>query len=106
MPKLPAARPLPYADKNDPNLHRGIVQTSTSGVVTVDLGLNHNNFAVQLTLMGGVSADGVILAWAYGTKKGTFVITASKRPGAYGAWIADTVARDVSFVAYSGATVE
>ena len=107
MPKLASPRPFPYQSLNEPSRHSGIVKTSAVGVVTVDLGINHNNFLVDLTLQGTIVdlADAPCFTWAYGTKKGTFVLTCYKRPAAFGAWIADTVVRSFVFTAQVASVV-
>lgn len=105
-PKLASARPLPYQDLSLPTLHHGVV--SVTGSKTVDLKITHNNFDVtSLCIKGGLTklAKGHILAWDYGTQKGTFVITIAKHDAAFGDLIAATAALDVSFSVMEGTPV-
>lgn len=92
-----------WADRVYSGLHRGVSVTSATGVATIDLGINHNNFAVTIELMGGATelANGYVAAWDYGTRRGTFVVTLFKRPAAYGAWIAATAAVRFSFIVHA-----
>jgi len=78
---------------------------SVTGTLTVDLGIRHNNFlVVSLLAKGGLTAiaNGFEPAWDYGTVPGTFVITIAKQDAAFGNLIADTVARNVTFVVLEG----
>ena len=102
--------PTPYAHRALPGLHSGIV--AVTGTITVDLGIGHNNFVPSLTLQASLAADAnkaSSLTWAYGSRLGTFVISAWKvtTPGAAGnpTLIAATSAVNVSFTAIADSTV-
>lgn len=104
---LRTPKALPYASNTFPGLHRGVVSITAAqaGVLDVDLGIKHNNFTVNLNVMGGATegANGYDEYWDYHpTRRGVFRITIMKRPAAFGAWIAATLALRVSFTAQEG----
>ena len=95
--------PVPqYRHPNHPQHQYGVV--SVTGTATVETGLGHNNFLVQLCIKGGLTAlaDGCSLAWDYGSKAGTFVITVTKQDAAFGDLILATVAKSVVFEVLAG----
>lgn len=103
---LASPRPLPFQSHFDPQVHLGTV--TVTGTATVDLGLNHNNFTVVPSIKGGITdlAPAISVAWNYGTKKGTFVITVGKATAAGTTTvIAATVAVAISFLAYAEAAI-
>jgi len=94
-------RPKPFQSHQDANIHLG--EVTVTGTATVDLGINHNNFKVIPSIRGGLTslAPAHIVAWDYGTKKGTFVITVGKATNASTTTvIAATAAVVISFIAY------
>ena len=99
--------PLPYQSKSLSELHRGLVQSTTSGTALIDLGIGHNNFVPVIQIKGGATEEALdlMLDWAYGTKPGSFTVLVYKRPGSYGAWIPDTAARTLGFIAVAGDSV-
>lgn len=95
--------PVPqYRHPNHPQFQYGIV--SVVGTKTIDTGLRHNNFVVDISIKGGLTAlaDGGTIAWDYGTDAGTFVITVSKQDAAFGPLIAATVAKNIAFIVLAG----
>lgn len=102
-----SARPQPYVSPHHPLLHRGVVEVT--GQKTVDLGIGHNNFTPSLNIKGGISAlaPAHIVAWDYGSKPGTFVITVGKATGAGDTTvILATATVNVSFTVIAGASAE
>jgi hypothetical protein len=102
MPAIKNAfAPQPYAHVSLPGIHSGI--ESVTGTKTIDLGIGHNNFVPSLTLQASLAADAnkaSYLSWSYGTKLGTFVISAWKATAAgTTTLIAATAAVNVSFTA-------
>lgn len=85
-----------------PQHQYGVV--SVTGTKTVDTGLGHNNFVVYPSVKGGLAAiqAGALVAWDYGTTLGTFVLTVTKFDAAFGPLIADTVAKNISYLILSG----
>lgn len=107
MPRL-ASAPVPtYRHPNMPQLHYGIVSV-VAGVATIDLGIRHNNFIVTDARPKGALtaiATGLLIAWDYGTRRGTFVLTLAKQDAAFGPLILETVTRDISFAVLEGNAV-
>lgn len=105
MPRL-SDPPIPkYRRPGAIGEHYGIV--TVTGSLEVDLGIGHNNYIVELTLMGAISAIATdpLFAWDYhATKKGVFVITVGKFDTAFGPLILATTAKNFSFVAREGTT--
>ena len=98
--------PRPYQSPSNPGFHRGIV-TVSSGSATVDLGIGHNNFIVSPSFKGdqGDLEVSPNIAWAYGTKPGTFVLAVSKLDIAGTDTDPATVDIDVAFIAIADASV-
>lgn len=106
MPKLASPRPKKYESRHQPGLHKG--QVTFTGSTTIDLGINHNNFDFVMQQKGALAALNAApqLAWDYGTKKGTVVITAGKYTAAGDTTIiAATAACTVSFMAHEEASI-
>lgn len=106
MPRLASPNPIPYASADSPILHRGVV--SVTGSLVVDTGLGHKNFFPVLSIKGGLTslAAANIVAWDYGTRPGTFVITVGKATSSsVTTVIASAAAVNVGFIIIAGASV-
>lgn len=101
-------RPQPYVSPHNPLLHRGEVSFTATQVI--DLGINHANYQVNLTLQGGLAAQNIAPHLSYvkdTSKPGRFTIYAGKYTGAGDTTIiAATSACTVTFTAIAGASAE
>lgn len=100
MPRTVTARPQAFLSPHHPLLHSGIVEVT--GEITIDLGIGHNNFVVAPCVVGGVTEIGINngVAWTYGTRLGTFVITLTDDGSL------SSAAGTVSFIAIAGSSIE
>ncbi len=100
---MPAIRnsfsPRPYASRQDPNLHSGVV--SVTGSATIDLGIKHNQFIASPSVKGGASAGAAQakVYWDYGPTPGTITFLV------YDAGALSVVSRNVSFTAVVDSSV-
>jgi hypothetical protein len=99
MARLAAARPQPFSDRHFNLFHEGLV--AVIGTKTIDLGINHNNYTVAVSVYGDTAALGAVgVSWKRGTRKGTFVISVND------AGVASVAAVQVSFIVIAGASVQ
>ena len=99
--------PRPWQSLQDPNLHSGI--TPVVGSATIDLGIGHNNFVCSPSIqLNGSGTEGPLantVYWTYGPQPGQISFSVFKRAASFGAWIPETVSRNVSFTVIADSSV-